>query len=72
MEVVKIVLSGPFPFIGFLVVFAISLHYLVNLIQLAWSRFMRMIMVSKQGWPPSHLDADGDWPESVKGEDEIE
>ncbi|WP_158267503.1 hypothetical protein [Adhaeribacter arboris] len=26
-----------------------------------WLRFMRMLMVRKHGWPPPHLDADGDW-----------
>lgn len=26
-----------------------------------WIRTMRMIQVRKHGWPPAHLDADGDW-----------
>ena len=26
-----------------------------------WTRFTRMVMVKKHGWPPEHLDADGDW-----------
>ncbi|MBR8073319.1 hypothetical protein KDX14_27720 [Burkholderia cenocepacia] len=25
------------------------------------SRLYRVVMVSTRGWPPAHLDADGDW-----------
>lgn len=25
-------------------------------------RITRTIMVTFRGWPPAHLDADGDWP----------
>lgn len=25
------------------------------------NRVFRMVMVSARGWPPAHLDADGDW-----------
>lgn len=25
------------------------------------TRLYRMIMVASRGWPPAHLDADGDW-----------
>lgn len=33
------------------------------------SRTLRMIMISFSGWPPAHLDADGDWkPEPEKEE----
>lgn len=29
-------------------------------------RFFRMISVALRGWPPAHLDADGDWkPEPI-------
>ncbi len=26
------------------------------------TRLYRVVMVSIRGWPPPHLDADGDWP----------
>jgi len=29
-------------------------------------RFMRMLCVLIRGWPPSHLDADGDWKPEPK------
>src|SRR5688572_33097096 len=34
-----------------------------------WNRFMRMLMVRKHGWPPEHVDADGD---ALEEEDEEE
>ena len=37
--------------------------FLVKCLVVIWSRFMRMLMVRKHGWPPPHLDADGDWKE---------
>lgn len=31
------------------------------------NRILRTIKVTRQGWPPEHLDADGDWkPEAEK------
>lgn len=34
------------------------------------SRWMRHKNIVAQGWPPAHLDADGDWkPEPEKGDD---
>lgn len=27
-----------------------------------WSRLMRHLNIRKHGWPPEHLDADGDFP----------
>ncbi len=37
------------------------LNSILRFVFKVWNRFMRMIMVRKNGWPPSHLDADGDW-----------
>ncbi len=36
-------------------------HLFFKLPAVVWSRFTRMMMVRKHGWPPPHLDADGDW-----------
>lgn len=30
------------------------------------NRLLRTIKVACRGWPPSHLDADGDWPPPPK------
>jgi hypothetical protein len=62
-DLLELVLAGFWKFIGFTVIFYILIHYLANFPVKIWSRFMRMLMVRKHGWPPSHLDADGDWPE---------
>ena len=32
-----------------------------------WNRYCRSRNIRERGWPPSHLDADGDWkPEPSK------
>lgn len=57
---IETALSGFWPFVGASVMLYVALFFLSNLILRIWSRFMRMLMVRKHGWPPSHLDADGD------------
>lgn len=44
------------PFVTFFMVWVIAQTILT-----IYSRSMRAVMVSKNGWPPEHLDADGDW-----------
>ncbi len=41
---------------------------LLNACARVWSRSLRAVIVSVRGWPPPHLDADGDWRPSPKGE----
>lgn len=36
------------------------------------TRTYRMIMVALRGWPPAHLDADGDWKPAPKMEEKTE
>ena len=36
---------------------------------LVWNRFMRHLNIRKAGWPPAHLDADGDFKPAPKAED---
>jgi hypothetical protein len=33
------------------------------------NRFLRHLNISMHGWPPSHIDADGDWKPETKKED---
>ena len=56
-KILEIAFSGFWPFVGIWILIYIPFSTLLSI----WSRLMRMIMVSKHGWPPSHLDADGDW-----------
>lgn len=44
------------PILAFLIVI-IALFVLASIV----GRILRTISVSYQGWPPPHLDADGDW-----------
>lgn len=65
-QLIEIGFSGFWQFMGLLIV----MHYFVNLIRSMWIRFMRMLMVRKHGWPPAHLDADGDWEPESKSDDD--
>lgn len=44
---------GPFVF----VVFAVCCHYIF----LFYNRLLRTVKVLFRGWPPEHIDADGDF-----------
>lgn len=35
--------------------------FLMWSVTVCWIRLFRVIQISKHGWPPEHLDADGDW-----------
>jgi hypothetical protein len=39
-----------------------------RLVFLCWNRLMRHLNVRRAGWPPAHLDADGDWKPEPKPE----
>lgn len=56
-KILEIAFSGFWEFIGIWILVTIPFA----LIRSIWIRLMRMIMVNKHGWPPPHLDADGDW-----------
>lgn len=44
------------PFIS-AILFVLSAEILLKIS----SRFFRLLLVAVRGWPPPHLDADGDW-----------
>ena len=49
------------------IVFMLSLWCITHFLWSLTNRVLRTIKVTSRGWPPSHLDADGDWkpePES--------
>jgi len=64
IELLKFSVSKFWIFAGCFCFFATIAHIITTLI----SRFFRTIMVLSRGWPPSHLDADGDWP-TIEGKD---
>lgn len=60
LELLKYATSGFWVFIGSFLLFNGLLYFIINMILRIWSRFVRLLMVYKHGWPPDHLDADGD------------
>jgi hypothetical protein len=60
-KIIEITFSGIWNFLGVFLILYILTYYGANLILKYFSRFTRMAMVLFRGWPPSHLDADGDW-----------
>lgn len=53
MNIYQVISESPF-----LTVFA--LYIIARLIFRCWNRFMRMLNIRKNGWPPPHCDADGE------------
>lgn len=60
MDVMEFILSSVWRFLGSLAFTALILQFILHVL----SRTYRMIMVSLRGWPPTHLDADGDQVEN--------
>jgi len=42
-------------------VLAQGIYGIVVVVLNTFSRFFRHLSIRKAGWPPEHLDADGDW-----------
>ena len=61
LDILEFALSGFWKFVGCALILNGGAYFLVNATLRLWSRFMRMLMVIKHGWPPSHLDGDGDF-----------
>jgi hypothetical protein len=60
-KILEIAFSGFWPFVGMAILLNGAAYFLVNMVIRIWVRFTRVLMVRKHGWPPEHLDADGDW-----------
>lgn len=61
IEILKYSTSGFCIFCGCYALIGLILYFVVNGVLKLISRILRTIMVSIHGWPPSHLDADGDF-----------
>ena len=66
IHIFEIAMRGFWPFCGTWLLTGMILYFVVNGIIKLWVRFTRMIMVLFRGWPPPHLDADGDWKPNPK------
>ena len=74
--IIEKLIGGEFwQFVGMFMLICIAASifaYVMQLILTLVSRLLRTIKVLIRGWPPAHLDADGDWPPTDKSEDEEE
>ena len=64
MNVLEFAAQNPWQFFFMGPFILILLGFLYGLLRLPFvliNRILRSVMVSIRGWPPSHLDADGDW-----------
>jgi len=59
------ILSIIFCFPAFLLIDALQQNIL-RILMLAYSRTIRSINITIRGWPPEHLDADGDSLEEIR------
>lgn len=66
IEFLQFACRGYGTFIGVLILSALFLYYGVNGAIRLLSRFFRLLTVAIRGWPPPHLDADGDWKPEAK------
>lgn len=61
IEILQYMTSGFWKFISCFLIFSVSLYYVVNGTLRIITRTLRCMMVLSRGWPPEHLDADGDY-----------
>lgn len=66
MQFINFMFSGFLAFVGSYCLITAILYFVCNTVSRIWTRLTRCIMVSIHGWPPSHLDADGDFKEPEK------
>ena len=57
MEYLKFAFQGPFIFIGVCILLGIGSETIIRI----WNRFWRHWTMMKHGYPPEHIDADGDF-----------
>ena len=56
-EVLTLIYSSFWTWLGTVLLLWIPFRLILRM----WIRFMRMLSVRSKGWPPPHLDADGDF-----------
>lgn len=60
-EILEYATSGFWVFIGSISIIYIVLFFITNAVIMILSRLFRTINIAFRGYPPSHLDADGDF-----------
>lgn len=59
-EEIEFILGGFWRFCGFTFLLYMVLYFVVNGVLRVTARVLRSINIAARGWPPAHLDADGD------------
>lgn len=60
MEFMQFIFSSFWIWLGFFILLALIISFIFRVI----ARLIRRSMIRHQGWPPAHLDADGDFKEN--------
>jgi hypothetical protein len=66
-QLIKVV--GDNPILTFLLII-VPIYLVIRAMLVAWTRFLRHLNIRAQGWPPPHLDADGDAVETTTEEEQ--
>jgi hypothetical protein len=69
LEILKFMCSGFWVFIGSSIIILTLSGLIANLLFRIINRFFRMLNIRKHGWPPTHVDADGDFKIEPKSAD---
>ena len=70
IEFLEYLFSSWYRYFGVVIPAYIVFYYVCTTVSRMWGRWLRYLNVRKHGWPPEHLDADGDWPPQPEDEDE--
>lgn len=65
MEYLNFLFSSAWTFTGITLLLYMFCYFGFNFAFKTWKSFLRFLMVRKQGWPPEHLNADGDFKEVI-------
>ncbi|MDQ7818710.1 MAG: hypothetical protein RDU14_16915 [Melioribacteraceae bacterium] len=57
-NLLKIALNDFWSFLGTVILISLPLNFILKM----WNRFFRHWNIRKHGYPPSHCDADGEFP----------
>ena len=66
MKVIELIFESGWHFAGAFMLIWLLLYFSVNFLLKLWVKLLRAVMVSLRGWPPTHLDADGDFKSASK------
>jgi len=65
-KIIEIAFSGFWQFVGMCILVGIPLNFIFRM----YNRTLRCLNLKRNGWPPEHVDADGDFKEAEDSKDE--